>query len=100
VERYFKTQLAAPGGCKTGARGYQFGCLQGEQRIRHHLSSAAFADDLTALTDVTSTVWSKIELAVVLDPLLELGITHITQNFSAASDTSWTRPQCRWEMTG
>jgi ribonuclease HI len=30
-----------------GGRGYQFGALTGEDRAKHHLSSVAFADDLT-----------------------------------------------------
>jgi hypothetical protein len=32
-----------------GARGYQFGCLEGKEKVENHLSSVAFADDLTVL---------------------------------------------------
>jgi exonuclease III/ribonuclease HI len=32
-----------------GARGYQLGCLEGKEKVENHLSSIAFADDLTAL---------------------------------------------------
>jgi hypothetical protein len=100
VERHFRKLFSAPGGCKTGARGYKFGCLEGRTRIQHHLASVAYADDLSLLTEVAKASWSKVELAVVLEPLHELGITDISQNSTGKRGTSWMHPRSLWERTG